>query len=374
MKKIFLFLILISSISFAQLDKSVVKDSSNYVIPLTTGYGYSGFNYNSNDTLNTFMNNDTLIFSYFPKGNNLFLIGYRNRNYSASIFGNIAIGRNTMVGNNPTSDNIAIGTNSMINVNNACNTALGVYSSGLLTTGTKNTSIGWHSLVNNSGGSYNTCLGAASGALINNGGGGSNNVSIGYLALGTGSNYAGNDNISIGYNSGQFYQGNQNILIGTQAGGNGVGGNSNTICIGYFSPYAALPSSNYIYIGRYNNKDVLQIDMVQGIGQINNDTIMTYHNSFVTNVISQTGNYSALSTDRTILMSAATLTDTVFLPTVYNGKDYVIKKIDATANVVFVKPSGSQTIDGATGYALLTQNKYVSIRGYGSSWYIVGNN
>lgn len=98
--------------------------------------------------------------------------------------------------------------------------------------------------------------------------------------------------------------------------------------------------------------------------------------SFATNIVSPTGNYIATSTDNVIYQSALSLADTVFLPTAagISGRWYNIMKSDASVNVVTVKASGSELINGANTYALSTQYKFVRIQSNGTQWFIWGSN
>jgi|GEM_PF-3324481 len=67
---------------------------------------------------------------------------------------------------------------------------------------------------------------------------------------------------------------------------------------------------------------------------------------------------------------------TITLPTAVgiNGRQYVIKKSDATANAVTIDANGAENIDGAFTYVLSSLNKYVVIVSNGTSWWIIGNN
>ena len=50
---------------------------------------------------------------------------------------------------------------------------------------------------------------------------------------------------------------------------------------------------------------------------------------------------------------------------------YIIKKIDATTNPIFVDPDGSETIEGATDYTLNQQNQVVEIICFSTNWFIL---
>ena len=91
-----------------------------------------------------------------------------------------------------------------------------------------------------------------------------------------------------------------------------------------------------------------------------------------------TATYTATTADHTIAANATTAAFAVNLPdvtTVPAGFEYEIKKTDSSAHAVTVTPSGVQTIEGASSYALSAQNKFVVIRGDGiSNWAIFGSN
>lgn len=75
-------------------------------------------------------------------------------------------------------------------------------------------------------------------------------------------------------------------------------------------------------------------------------------------------------------VDAAGAARTITLPAAagINGRQYTLKKIDATANTVTVDPTGAETIDGAATYVLSVQWKYVVLVSNGANWIIVGNN
>ena len=113
-----------------------------------------------------------------------------------------------------------------------------------------------------------------------------------------------------------------------------------------------------------------------GIGTTAPTSTLHDAGSFATNLTSPTGNYIATSTDNVIYQSALSLADTVFLPTAagISGRWYNIMKSDASVNVVTVKASGSELINGANTYALSTQYKFVRIQSNGTQWFIWGSN
>lgn len=89
-----------------------------------------------------------------------------------------------------------------------------------------------------------------------------------------------------------------------------------------------------------------------------------------------TTTYAIKFIDHTLRADATGGAFSVTLPTATNvaGKVFVFKKIDASANVVTVATTSSQTIDGSTTYSLATQNKYVTVQSDGTNWIVIGNN
>lgn len=92
-----------------------------------------------------------------------------------------------------------------------------------------------------------------------------------------------------------------------------------------------------------------------------------------------TGEVSGTIMDQTrdvVTLSAGAGTVGVHLPDAvsYVNACYTFKRTDATANSCSIWPSGSQTIDGAARYDLVSQYKYVTIISNGSTWYIIANN
>ena len=107
-------------------------------------------------------------------------------------------------------------------------------------------------------------------------------------------------------------------------------------------------------------------------GSISNVTLSNV--SINTSIVTKTANYTASTTDETILVNAAGLV-TITLPTAVGvaGKIYTVKKIDSTAYAVTVATTSSQTIDGLTTYTLSNQYGGVNVQSDGSNWYIIAN-
>lgn len=95
--------------------------------------------------------------------------------------------------------------------------------------------------------------------------------------------------------------------------------------------------------------------------------------SFASGIVSKTGAYTATATDHTILCNATSAAFTITLPASSGAtrRRYVIKKTDSSANAVTIDGNASETIDGATTYALNNQYESVEIQCDGSNWHII---
>lgn len=80
--------------------------------------------------------------------------------------------------------------------------------------------------------------------------------------------------------------------------------------------------------------------------------------------------YAALPEDEYIECDATSGNIVVDLPAVSNGKVFIVKKVDASANTVTVDGNGAETIDGAATQVLTTQYDTLVIRGVGGHWSI----
>ncbi len=74
-----------------------------------------------------------------------------------------------------------------------------------------------------------------------------------------------------------------------------------------------------------------------------------------------------------VLVSASGGDVPIFLPTAESSKDryFTIKKIDSAVNLVRVKASGGQLIDGAETLDIATQYESVSIVSDGRNWWAI---
>jgi len=84
---------------------------------------------------------------------------------------------------------------------------------------------------------------------------------------------------------------------------------------------------------------------------------------------------TATDFDFTILVDATGALRTVNLPTAVgrNGKQYAVKKTDASANAVRIDPAGAETIDGAATRDITGQNDALIFVSDGAAWQIIGS-
>ena len=103
--------------------------------------------------------------------------------------------------------------------------------------------------------------------------------------------------------------------------------------------------------------------------QVAGETKLTGLNTAIT---TKTADYTALTTDHTILVDATSNNVTITLPTaVGNSRLYTIKRIDGSVNTVTIATTSSQTIDGSTTYTgLLTQYQTVAVQSNSSHYFI----
>jgi len=108
------------------------------------------------------------------------------------------------------------------------------------------------------------------------------------------------------------------------------------------------------------------------------NTVLNYENTIYLEdaiylpIAIKTGNYVATQTDYAILCDASAGAITITLPTAASSvrKVYVIKKIDASVNLVTIDANASELIDGAITYLIRLPYESVTIHCNGSAWYI----
>ncbi len=103
------------------------------------------------------------------------------------------------------------------------------------------------------------------------------------------------------------------------------------------------------------------------------EVFLTTFASYYSNIYTASSDYTATSTDHIILADASTSAFTVTLPTAVGitGREYIVKKIDSTTNIVTIATTGSETIDGDASFDLELKDESVNIFSNGSNWYII---
>lgn len=93
----------------------------------------------------------------------------------------------------------------------------------------------------------------------------------------------------------------------------------------------------------------------------------------LTAVATKTADYTAAAEDRVLLIDASVAARTITLPAAaaHTGREYIIKKIDTSANKVTVDPNAAELIDGAPTYTLTAPYESVTITSNGTAWYIL---
>lgn len=318
---------------------------------------------------------------------------------------NVAIGRWAGYWNSTGQYNINIGGGAGENNLASENVFLGYQSGYSNTTGTPNINIGYRAGYNNLAGVYNTILGyeanyftegsantligfhAGYGNLAHSK---SNSTAVGFQALiqdtsdgniGFGyragyNNTSGTFNTFVGYDCGfNNITGGNNTFLGYQAGfGNGsvLGAKTGSIAIGYQAGYNDT-LDNRLYIENSNADStgaLLFGNFATNQLTINGSLIITQ--GLTHNVTSISATYSLLLSDYYIIATTGIVNDTINLHTAvgYEGKTYVIKKIDAGVGVLVLDGNGAETIDGSSTILMPSLNDAVIIFSDGSNWFI----
>lgn len=85
-----------------------------------------------------------------------------------------------------------------------------------------------------------------------------------------------------------------------------------------------------------------------------------------------TTTYTVLATDYCVNCTSGTFTVTLPSAATVSGIEFLIK--NSGTGTITVATTSSQTIDGATSYALTTQYKYVTVKSNGANWIVIGAN
>ena len=86
-----------------------------------------------------------------------------------------------------------------------------------------------------------------------------------------------------------------------------------------------------------------------------------------------TGNYTINNSDCTVLCDATGGNITITLPAADSADErrFSIKKIDSSANLVTITPSGANTVDGESSVIIELQWVNVVVQSNGTNWYIL---
>lgn len=88
--------------------------------------------------------------------------------------------------------------------------------------------------------------------------------------------------------------------------------------------------------------------------------------------VAKTAAYTITAADSVVACDATSAAFTITLPTAVGiaGREYTVKKTDASANAVTVDGNGAQTIDGAATYSVAAQWNTIVIVSDGANWLI----
>jgi hypothetical protein len=110
-----------------------------------------------------------------------------------------------------------------------------------------------------------------------------------------------------------------------------------------------------------------------GIGQSIPSSTLTVAGSIAVAIVTKSIDYSATVNDSVILIDAMSSDRTLSLPlaSTCQGRQYNIKKIDATTNKVYISRTSADTIDGMTQRILNFQYQSITVISNGSNWFII---
>jgi hypothetical protein len=91
------------------------------------------------------------------------------------------------------------------------------------------------------------------------------------------------------------------------------------------------------------------------------------------NVVSVSAAHTAAMGEDVLLGDATGAAFTVTLPPAaqYKGLQFIIKKVDASANAVTIDGAGSETIDGAATLDLASQYDSATVISDGTGWHVI---
>ena len=322
--------------------------------------GYNALASNTGGNFNVAIGYDALASSV--EGDDNVAVGYNALSSSLASSGrNTAIGRGALQSNVYGTRNTAVGNASLFsNTSGVFNTAVGNTALVSNTAGNENIAIGDGTLNDNTEGNNNTGIGSFS--LYSNTDG-NNNTGIGHSALYN--NLTGSNNTVIGADAG-YYAGSgftslesidNSILLGFQARALNATGDTNEIVIGY---NVVGSGSNTTVIGNNSTvsttlKGAVSASIFSG-SFIGNGSQLTGIGSPVpvTATVNTTNTPITLTTQSIVVADSTDGNLTVRLPDLNtivgtpNQKPIIVYKNDYSQNVIYVQPSGSQLVNGAS--------------------------
>lgn len=173
------------------------------------------------------------------------------------------------------------------------------------------------------------------------------------------------------------------VMYNTDTGFSGAGmlvsaGSSATSFIGGLASKRTDASTNSLTALRvFSNSALTAADTTSPFFLQGATTGVTTHinSGIVTVIVAKTGTYSATLADHVITGDATSAAFTITIPTASGnaGLEYIVKKIDSSANAVTIATSAGN-IDASATYVLSSQYKYVKVVSNGTNWLIIGNN
>lgn len=138
------------------------------------------------------------------------------------------------------------------------------------------------------------------------------------------------------------------------------------------SVFSYIYQANGTYLAFGVNDFKPQQDSTVELGASGNRWATTYTDGIATSVETFTAASDTLDAKNNVALCDCTSNAiTLNLPVGVIGTQYVIKKIDATANAVTIDANGAELIDGAGTQTINTQYESITIVSDGSDWFIV---
>lgn len=143
-----------------------------------------------------------------------------------------------------------------------------------------------------------------------------------------------------------------------------------------FGSNVATPISSHLGLidgGRLLVQDYLGVN-ISDYNYLNLHSRLQVQGSVATQVTTVTANTTLGVGHHIVLVNASGGNRTITLPdaTTCGGRQYIVKKIDSSANTVTVTAQTGQTIDGQSSVVLNTQYQFIKIVSNGQNWFKIG--